>query len=130
MKVRRIQRVFLLLNKTFIQLRYSGIYILLMVCLLEVVHIQNIHVDAYIDGATMNLQRISLQHLNSSSKIRKLPMPSNRTGKFLFDAFFNIDTPQLEVDEDDFDDDDDDDAKPCNCGKLWLVFVAFFLVCN
>lgn len=120
MKVKRIQRLFLLLNKTFTQLRYSGIYILVMLCLWELVHIQNIHVDAYIDGATINFNKLSLQHLNSSSKSIKLPMSRNRTGKFLFDSLFGIDSQQLDAVDADFDDDDDDDddedTKPCKCG--------------
>lgn len=39
---------------------------------------------------------------------------TNRTGKFLFDTLFNINTP---LGDDDFDDDDEDDVKTCNCGE-------------
>lgn len=38
----------------------------------------------------------------------------NRTGKFLFDTLFNINTPLA---DDDLEDDDDDDVKTCNCGE-------------
>lgn len=42
---------------------------------------------------------------------------NNRTGKFFFDALFNINTSL----GDDLDDDDDaDDVKTCNCGE-WLA---------
>lgn len=118
MKVRKIQRLSLsssILSKTCVQLCYSVINILLMICLMKVFHIQSIHVTAYINATdTVNQfnQMISTEHYNSYFE-RKV---NNRSGKFLFDSFFDINQPA--VDAVDFEDDDDEEeTKPCKCGN-------------
>lgn len=40
-----------------------------------------------------------------------------RDGRFLFDAFFGIDTPPIEADELEEEDEEEVAAKPCKCGK-------------
>lgn len=119
MKVKKSQRLTTTsLNKSYSQLCFCIAYVLLTICLLE-----SIHVDAYINGTTAktttnvtnSFQYFNIHHRgNVSKKIES----SNRIGRFLFDAFFGIDTPPLDAtDFDDDDDEDDEPPKPCKCGK-------------
>lgn len=105
-------------NKNNFNLCFSVNYIFCMIYLLGII---NMSVDAYVSDAIKltpsNIREFSSQHLNKS----KLSMGRNRSGRFLFDAFFDINTPQFDaVDDDDFDDDDDDleETKPCKCGNV------------
>lgn len=106
-----------LLNKSMCsQLCFCVAYILLAICLLE-----SFHVDAYINGAAINMTN-SFQHFNihrgAAMNVSRRSGSSDRIGRFLFDSFFGIDTPPL--DATDFDDDDDEEdvpVKPCKCGK-------------
>lgn len=62
---------------------------------------------------TNQFQHFNTNHLNISRK----SVFENRRGRFLFDAFFGIDTPPLEADDFEDDDDEEDTPKPCKCGK-------------
>lgn len=114
LKVKKCQRLTATFNTTCSQLCFCIAYVLLTICLLE-----SFQVDAYINGATTNVtnrfQHFSVHHRGNVSRKSG---SSHRIGRFLFDAFFGIETPPL--DPSDFEDDDDDDdepAKPCKCGK-------------
>lgn len=74
-------------------------------------------VSAYISGiALSNSEPIVNGLIRCSNKTGNESPTSatNRTGKFLFDTLFNINTPLA---DEDFDDDDDDEVKTCNCGE-------------
>lgn len=117
MKVRKSQRLTASLNESYTQLCCCIAYVLLTICLLE-----SFQVDAYINGATVNMTN-SFRHFDIFEQQHRVNVSrtsgfSNRNGRFLFDAFFGIDTPP--IDASDFEEDDDDDpepAKPCKCGK-------------
>lgn len=120
MKVKKSQRlttITALLNKSYSQLCFCIAYVLLMICLLE-----SFHVDAYINGATTNVtnsfQHFNVQYQYGRGNVSRKSGSSDRVGRFLFDAFFGIDTPPLDAtDFDDDDEEDDEPATPCKCGK-------------
>lgn len=75
--------------------------------------------SAYISGiALSNSERNANENLvnqcSNKTGNESSVSATNRTGKFLFDTLFNINTPLA---DEDFDDDDDDEVKTCNCGE-------------
>lgn len=92
-------------------------YALLAICLIQLFHIR-IYVDAYISSTANNVTN-HFPHFNPDHQnISRKSVLENRRGRFLFDAFFGIDTPPLDADDFEDDDDEEEDApKPCNCGK-------------
>lgn len=70
---------------------------------------------------SVNLTNINVTHNKTGDEFMESAM--NRTGKFLFDTLFNINTPLA---DDDLDDDDDDDVKTCNCGKCVRSIVVSY----
>lgn len=72
-------------------------------------------------NSSENLTNINVTHNKTGDEFMESAM--NRTGKFLFDTLFNINTPLA---DDDLDDDDDDDVKTCNCGKCVRSIVVSY----
>lgn len=131
LKVKKCQRRNASLNKSNLQIFCCLAYALLAICLLESFY-QHSYVDAYIPSArnaTNLFESFDIQYLNDSSKD---VLSHNRSGRFLFDAFFGIDTPPL--DASDLDDDDDDDEedipKPCKCGRYCEYAIQIRLLSN
>lgn len=116
MKVKKSQRLIASFNRSYSQLCYCITYALFVICIFELFRYQ-VHVDAYISSAnnvTNSFQYLNTHPINGSRR----SILQKRNGRFLFDAFFGIDTPPIEAA--DFEDDDDDEEelpKPCNCGK-------------
>lgn len=82
-------------------------------------------VTAYIGGITPshcdpngseNLFSKCISNMHNKTGTEFTASVTNRTGKFLFDTLFNINSP---LSDDDLVDDDDDDVKTCNCGE-WM----------
>lgn len=116
MKVKNCQRRSASFNKLCLQVFCTLVYGLLTLCVLKSFYHHQLHADAYIAtarNATNYFQPFDIQYLNSSKKV----LSRSRNSRFLFDAFFGIDTPPLDaVDLDDDDDDEEDIPKPCKCG--------------
>lgn len=118
MKVKKCQRRNASFNKSYLQIVCCLIYALLTIYLLESFY-HHSYVNAFIPSArnaTNLYEPFNIHYLNESSKD---VLSSNRSSRFLFDAFFGIDTPPLDASdlEDDDDDDEDDIPKPCKCGR-------------
>lgn len=129
LKVKKSQRTVALFDQSYSHLCYFLVYVLFTICLIEC-GLHRMYVDAYISHANHNLTNSFQQyrpHVHDINASHQNQWHHNRNGRFLFDAFFGIDTPQIEAD--DFADDDDDEVeapKPCKCGILGFEFFFFF----
>lgn len=119
MKVKKSQRP---LKNAYSQFCSCIAYLLLTICLLELIHLR-VHVNGYIKDA-INVTN-SFQHLNTHSfNGSRESHFAKRNGRFLFDALFGLDTPPL--DASDFADEEDEEEeapKPCKCGKYQIKCV-------
>lgn len=114
MKVRQTHRLVKSLNQSYSQLCSCLSYALLAICLFQIAHVR-LHADAYI-AATSNVTH-HLQHVHQVNDSGR-NLSDYRNGRFLFDAFFGIDTPPIDAtDFDDEEDDEEDIPKPCKCGN-------------
>lgn len=121
MKVKQNQRLIATFNTSYSHLYYCVTYALLAICLFESFR-HRVYVDAYINRA--NNVTNSFQHVNTynsaNANSSRQSVFGKRDGRFLFDAFFGIDTPPIDAtDFDDIEDDEEEEEapKPCNCGK-------------
>lgn len=116
MKVKKNQRLIATFNRSFLHLCCCITYALIAIGMFESFR-HDVYVDAYINNAnnvTNSFQYLNTHSVNSSRR----SMFGKRNARFLFDAFFGIDTPAIEAaDFDDVDDSEEDIPKPCNCGK-------------
>lgn len=120
MRVKQNQRLIATFNTSYSHFYYCVTYALLAICLFEL-FCHQVYVDAYIDRA--NNVTNSFQYVNTLNSVNanssQQSVFGKRAARFLFDAFFGIDTPPIDAsDFDSIEDDDEEDApKPCNCGK-------------
>lgn len=112
MKVKKSQRFLATFNGSLSHLCSCLVYTLFAICLIETLLYHQMHANAYI-SRTNNNRTNSIQHFNASRKSSL----AKRNGRFLFDAFFGIETPPLEPDEFDDEEEEDEPAEPCKCGK-------------
>lgn len=121
MKVKKSQRTVALVDQSYLHLcnNNSLIYIFFTICLINIGW-HRMYVDAYVHRAN-NLTNSFQQyrpHIHAMNASLQNEWLHKRNGRFLFDAFFGIDTPQIEAD--DFEEDEEEEqvaAKPCKCGK-------------
>lgn len=129
MKVKKSQRTVALFDQSYSHLCYCIIYVLFTICLIECGW-HRMFVDAYVSRANTNLTNSFQQyrpHIDAMNASLQNEWFRKRNGRFLFDAFFGIDTPQIEADDFAEDDDEEEEApKPCNCGKC--IFIVYFEV--
>lgn len=133
MKVKKSpQQTVTLLDLSYSHLCYCIIYVVFTICLIDSGW-HRIHVDAYIDRATNRTNSVQQYrpqyrvHAMNVSDQNEWPLRT-RDSRFLFDAFFGIDTPPIGADEFEEDDDDEEDApKPCKCnqGKVVMHPIRF-----
>lgn len=95
------------LNTTYLQLCFCIVYTLLTMFLLETIDLR-LNVNAYMSNSPNPFNSLNESRENVSTQ---------RNGRFLFDAFFGIDTPPLDASDFDDDEEDDEPVKPCKCGK-------------
>lgn len=117
MKVRKTPRPSTsFLHKTCVKLCYTLGYIILLISMINAFHAQNVNADTFDNDIDSGHQshKLSEEHYNSFAKTL---LPANRTGRFLFDTFFDI-SPSAITADDEFDEvDEDDEPKPCKCGE-------------
>lgn len=124
MKVKKSQQMVTVFKHQsyLLHLSYCIIHVVFTICLVNFGW-HRMHVDAYIDRPNnltnhfqqyrpyRNVHAMNASHPNEWSF-------RTRDGRFLFDAFFGIDTPPIGADEFEDDDDEEEAPKPCRCGKF------------
>lgn len=132
MKVKKSQRTVAVFDLSYSHLCYCIIYVFFTVCLIDFGW-HRMHADAYVHRAN-NLTNSFQQyrpHIHAMNASRQTEWLRKRNGRFLFDAFFGIDTPPIEADE--FEEDDEEEelaAKPCKCGKCTLLRLSWIFGCD
>lgn len=128
MKLKKSQRTVALFDQSYSHLYYCIIYVFFAICLIDFGW-HRVYADVYVHHAN-NLTNSFQQyrpHVHAMNASLQNEWFRKRNGRFLFDAFFGIDTPQIEADE--FEEDDDEGelaAKPCKCGKCTILLLFFF----
>lgn len=121
MKVKKNQQqTVTLFDQSLSHLCYCIIYVVFTICLIDCGW-HRMHVDAFIKGASnltnsFQQHRLHRVHAMNASHQNDL-LFRTRDGRFLFDAFFGIDTPPIGADEFEEEDDDDEAPKPCKCNQ-------------
>lgn len=119
MKVKKSQRTVALFDPSYSHLCYCIICVFFTICLTDFGW-HRMYADAHVYRAN-NLTNSFQQYRPHMHAIANASLQNEwfreRDGRFLFDAFFGIDTPPIEADELEEEDEEEVAAKPCKCGK-------------
>lgn len=118
MKVKKSQRTVASFDQSYAHLCYCIVYALLMICLIDFGW-HRMYANAYVHRADnlTNSFRQYRPHVRAINASLQDEWFHKRDGRFLFDAFFGIDTPPIEADDLEDEDEEETVQNTCKCGN-------------